>query len=109
MFLKQKRSGKIKGRGCADGWRQKLYSNKEDASSQTVHIEFVMLTSIIEASGKRDIATVDIPGAFLQADMDEIVHMKITGTMVDILVKLQPSTYKSFSQWKMKRMYYMYN
>jgi hypothetical protein len=55
-----------------------------------------MLTSIIEASEKRDIATVDIPGAFLQADMDEIVHMKITGTMVEILVQLQPSKYKKF-------------
>jgi hypothetical protein len=96
MFLKQKRSGKIKGRGCADGRRQKLYSNKEDASLPTVSIESVMLTSIIEASKKRDIATVDVPGAFLQADMDEIVHMKITGTMVDILVKLQPSKYKKF-------------
>jgi hypothetical protein len=96
MFLKQKRSGKIKGRGCADGRRQKSYSNKEDTSSPTVSIESVMLTSIIEASEKRDIATVDIPGAFLQADMDVIVHMKITGTMVDILVQLQPSKYKKF-------------
>jgi hypothetical protein len=59
-------------------------------------MESVILTSTIEASEKRDIATVDIPGAFLQADMDIIVHMKITGTMVDILVQLQPSKYKKF-------------
>jgi hypothetical protein len=97
MFLKQKRSGKIKGRGgCADGRRQKLYSNKGNTSSPTVSIESVMLTSIIKASEKRDIATVDIPGAFLQADMDVIVHMKITGTMADILVQLQPSNNKKF-------------
>jgi hypothetical protein len=88
MFLKQKRSGKIKGRGCADDRRQKLYNNKEDASSPTVSIESVMFTSIIEASEKRDIAKVDIPGGFLQADMYEIVRMKITGTMVDIMVLL---------------------
>ena len=96
MFLKQKRSGKIKGRGCADGRQQRLYNNKEDTSSPTVAIESVMLTSIIDASERRDIATVDIPGAFLQANMDEIVHMKITGTMVDILVNLQPDKYQKY-------------
>jgi hypothetical protein len=51
---------------------------------------------MIKESEKYDIATVDIPGAFLQADMDEIVHMKITGTMVDMLVQLQSSKYKKF-------------
>jgi hypothetical protein len=96
MFLKQKRTGQIKGRGCADGRQQRLYSNKEDASSPTVAIESVMITSVIDASEKRDIATVDIPGTFLQANMDEIVHMKITGTLVDILVKLQSSKYERF-------------
>ena len=50
MFLKQKRSGKIKGRGCADGRRQRLCSKKEYASSPTVAIESVFLTSIIDAS-----------------------------------------------------------
>ena len=29
MFLKQKRCGKIKGRGCADRRKQKLYKTKE--------------------------------------------------------------------------------
>jgi hypothetical protein len=96
IFLTQKRSKKIKGRGCADGWQQKLYSNNEDASLPTLSIESVMHTSIIKESEKYDIATVDIPGAFLQADMDEIVHMKITGTMVDMLVQLQSSKYKKF-------------
>jgi hypothetical protein len=64
-----------------------------------------MLTSIIKSSEKRDIATVDIPGAILQADMDEIMHMKITGTMVDILVELQPSTYKKFVLMENERKY----
>jgi len=30
----------------------------------------------IDAMGHRDVATVDIPGAFMQADMDdEVVHL----------------------------------
>jgi hypothetical protein len=48
-------------------------------------IESVMLTSVIDAFEERDIATVDIPGAFLQVDMDEIVYIRMTDTMVDIL------------------------
>jgi hypothetical protein len=63
----------------------------------TVSIDSVMLTSIIEASKKRDIATVEIPGAFLQADMNVIVHMKITGTMVDILYSYSPQGIKNLS------------
>jgi Reverse transcriptase (RNA-dependent DNA polymerase)/Zinc knuckle len=94
MFLKQKRSGQIKGRGCADGRRQRLYSKKEDASSPTVAIESVFITSIIDASENRDIATVDIPGAFLQADVDEIIHIKLVGTMVDILLDLNGAKYE---------------
>jgi hypothetical protein len=36
MFLKKRRSGAIKGRGCADGCRQRLDVRKEEASSPTV-------------------------------------------------------------------------
>ena len=36
VFLKRKRSGKIKGRGCADGQHQREYITKEESSSPTV-------------------------------------------------------------------------
>jgi hypothetical protein len=70
MFLKKKRNGVIKGRGCADGRKQRAYTSKEEASSPTVAIESVMLSCVIDAMERRDVATVDIPGAFMQADMD---------------------------------------
>jgi hypothetical protein len=44
MFLKKKRCGKIKARGCADGRKQRLYKTKEETSAPTVSIESVMLT-----------------------------------------------------------------
>jgi hypothetical protein len=72
MFLKKKRSGKIKGRGCADGRKQRIHTKKEDASSPTVAIEAVMLSCVIDAEEERDVAIIDIPGAFMQVDMDEI-------------------------------------
>jgi Reverse transcriptase (RNA-dependent DNA polymerase) len=93
MFLKKKRCGKIKGRGCADGRKQREYTSKEDASSPTVLIEAVMLSCVIDALKKRDVATVDIPGAFMQADMDKMVHMQREGTMAELLARLDPKLY----------------
>lgn len=42
-----------------------------------------MLSCMIDAEEGREVATIDIPGAFMQADMDEIVHMRLEGTMED--------------------------
>ena len=97
MFIKKKRCGKIKARGCADGRKQRLYTKKEDASSPTASIEAVMITCAIDAKENRDVAIVDIPGAFMQADMDEIVHMRLEGTMAQLLIKLDPSLYKKYT------------
>jgi hypothetical protein len=98
MFLKQKRNGTIKGRGCADGRKQREYTTKEEASSPTVAIESVMLSCVIDAKEGRDIATVDIPGAFMQADMDEVVHMKLEGKMAELLVRIDPKLYRKHVQ-----------
>jgi Reverse transcriptase (RNA-dependent DNA polymerase) len=96
MFLKKKRCGKIKGRGCADGRKQRLYTAKEEASSPTVAIESVMLSCVIDAKEQRDVATVDIPGAFMQADMDEVVHMRLEGKMAELLSKVDPDLYQPY-------------
>lgn len=94
MFLKKKRNGVIKGRGCADGRKQRVHTSKEEASSPTVAIEAVMLSCVIDALENRDVATVDIPGAFMQADMDEVVHMKLEGKMAELLVRIDPKLYR---------------
>ena len=96
MFLKEKRCGTIKGRRCADGRPQRLYTGKDESSSKTVTIESVMLTSMVDAMEQRDIATVDVPGVFLQTDMDEVVYMVIRGKLVDALVQYNPSKYEKF-------------
>ena len=96
MFLKEKRCGRIKGRGCADGRKQREYINKEEASSPTVSTEALMLSCIVDAREEREVATLDIPGAFLHARMDEKVIMRIDGAMADLLVKINPEKYKPF-------------
>jgi hypothetical protein len=98
MFLKKKRNGTIKGRGCANGKKQRAYINKEDASSPTVAIESVLLSCVIDAEEHRDVATADIPGAFMQAEMDELVHMKLEGKMAELLVKIDPKLYRKYVQ-----------
>ena len=38
----------------------------------------------------------DIPGAFLHADMEDNVHMLLEGTVAEMIIKLDPKTYKEF-------------
>ena len=96
MFLKQKRTGQIKGCGCANGCKQRLHTPKDDASSPTVATESVLLSCIIDAKERCDIATVDILGAFMQDDQDETVHMRLEGTLAELLTKCDPKLYHQY-------------
>ena len=48
---------------------------------------------MIDALEGRDIAVVDVPGEFMQADMDELVHVCFTGKMVDLLLEIDKHMY----------------
>ena len=96
MFLKKKRCGKIKGRGCADGRKQHAYITKEQSTSPTISTEAVFLTALVDAWENRKVAVLDVPGAFMQVDMDELVHVKFRGEMVDKLLEIDPELYSSY-------------
>jgi hypothetical protein len=49
MFLKRKRCGKIKARGCADGRPQREYISKDESSSPTVSIYALMTSCLMDA------------------------------------------------------------
>jgi hypothetical protein len=73
MFLKEKRSGEIKGRTVAGGNKQHDYISKEDASSPTTATESVLLMCIIDAEEGRDIS-------FMQMhvqDEKDMAHIRI--------------------------------
>ena len=93
MFLKRKRSGKVKGRGCADGRKQRAYIPHEEATSPTAATMSVMLTAVVDTLEDREVAIVDVPGDFMQADMDELVHVRFAGKMVDLLLEIDPEMY----------------
>ena len=65
MYLKEKRDGRIKGRRCSDGQSQRAYTERIDTSSPTSSLAAIMITCMVDTFKKRDIATVEIPGAFL--------------------------------------------
>jgi len=103
MFLTEKRiTGEVKGRMVYNGKPTRGWVNREDAASPTVALESIMLTVVIDAREDRDMMTADVPNAFIQAPMPELkegeerVIMKITGVLVDMLVKLQPEIYKDY-------------
>jgi len=99
MFLKKKRSGKIKGRAVAGGNKQRDYISKEDASSPTVATESVLLTCIIDAEEERDVAVIDIPNAFIQTRVEkeeDMAIIKLRGVLVDILEAIAPDVYTPY-------------
>ncbi len=104
MFLKEKGNGTVKGRGCADGRKQRKTTTKEEASSPTVAIESVMLSCTIDAKEERDVGTVDLPGAFMQADMEDTIHMKLEGKMAELLDLIAPTQYRKYIRMEKGRM-----
>lgn len=65
MFLTEKQNCDIEGRMCADGWKQWSEYEKIETTSPTVVSDSVMLTAAINAAEWRDVAVMDLPGAFL--------------------------------------------
>jgi hypothetical protein len=65
VFLKEKKCGRIKARGCADGRKQRLWKTKVETSSPTVHTHSLFLKALIAGLEGRRVDTVDIPGAFM--------------------------------------------
>ena len=102
IFLKEKylpngNFDKLKARLVAGGHMQdrSLY---DDVSSPTVSTTEAFIVASIAASEGRAVATLDIGGAYLNADITEQeVLMKLDPIVAAILVKLRPD-YESFMQ-----------
>jgi hypothetical protein len=75
-------------------------NEKQQASRRypppTVAIESVMLSATIDTMEDRDVATVDILGAFMQADIDKVVHVRFEGEISEMLVRMDPKLYRKY-------------
>ena len=96
MFIKEKRCGTIKARGCADGRKQRLYKTKAETSSPAVRTESLLLSCVIDAKERRKVITCDVPGAFMQVDIDEVVHVRLEGALAELLAKVDPALYTEY-------------
>jgi len=89
-LIKDKRTGQIKGKACADGRPQRAYISREEATSPTVSLESLMLSMMIDAYENRDVATADVAGSFLRGDIEDFVMVKLMKEEVDIMCKVEP-------------------
>ena len=96
MFLKRKRCGKIKGRGCADGRKQRAYIVEKESTAPMVSTEAVFLTAVIDTLENRNVTVLHVPGTFMQAAIDELVHVRFTGEMVNMLLQIDHEMYKDY-------------
>ena len=103
LFLKEKfdpttgEFDKLKSRLVAGGHRQdRQMFTWNDTSSPTVNMPFVFLLAALAAKQRRNVRTIDIAGAYLNADMSKSnVLMRLDPVISKIVVKLDPS-YKEY-------------
>ena len=96
----KKRCGRVKGRTCADGRKQREYVSKAEASSPTVSLEGLMTIILTAAHEDRQVLVADIAGAYLNADMDDFVVMKFRDEMVDYMVAANPDRYAEYVEYE---------
>ena len=112
-LIKEKWNGDIKGRSCVDGSKQRRYLKQDESmSSPTASLESLLVTLLVDAYEDRDVATYDVPGAYLQAslaptDNGERVLMKLVGEFVDIMCKVNPEHTKNIVYENGQKVLYM--
>jgi hypothetical protein len=93
----------LKFRGCADGSKQRGQYSKEETTSPTNGVDAFLLTLMTDAMERRDVAISDIVGAYLNAEMDDFVVMKVTGREAELMCELNPEWKKHLRYDKRKR------
>jgi hypothetical protein len=83
--VKENRCGRIKGRTVVDGRAQRKLYTKDETSSPTVSMDALMLSLLIDAHERRDVAVADVTGAYLHAHMKDFTLLKMEGASVDIM------------------------
>jgi len=95
-LIKEKRCGKIKGRTVVDGRGQREMYDKYDTSSPALAIESFVATLVIDSAEERDVAVCDVVGAFLKADQPDFVLLRVTGPVINAIVRANESKYKPY-------------
>ena len=87
-LIKEKRTGTIKGRTCTNESKQRSFLKYgEDFALPKISLEALFISLVIDTHEGRDIATFDIPGAYLRGEMpeDKQILLKLRDKSVDIM------------------------
>lgn len=88
--IKEKRRGVLKGCTCTDGSKQRNLLTKEETVSPTMLADALLMSLIIDAKEGWNVATSNIIGAYLHANMADFTPPKLTGTNVNIMCRVNP-------------------
>ncbi len=79
---------------CICQWQHATYTcGQGRVTAPTVSSEAIFIQFTIFAHKRRDVASCDIPGAFLQADNPDFVLMRLDGILAELMVKVAPKLY----------------
>jgi hypothetical protein len=67
---------------------------KEETSLPTVTTKALILTCVINPIEKRDVATCDIPSAFMQSDIKGKAMLRLKGVMAEVNLKIDLKLYQ---------------
>ncbi len=72
---------------------QQQHIAKEEATAPTVTSGAIFIQSTFFAHERRDVATCNIPGAFLQVDNPDYVLMHLDSILAELMVEVAPLLY----------------
>ena len=105
-LIKEKRSGKIKGRTCSNGRKQKKYLKPDESVySTTCSTKVLMATLVIDVTEQRYVDIFDVPGDLIQTALpaDKFLLVQIIDEFVDVMSEVNLNTYHMWDMIMVKR------
>ena len=101
--LKEKLCGKLKGRVCTDGHKYEMHKTKAEIASHAAHAGPIVVAALVDVHDRRDADSADVPGACLNATMDEFVLLKMVDEQVYVLMNIEHSYVEHAACEKLKK------
>jgi hypothetical protein len=98
MNIVEKHNGRVRARAVADNSKERTQPGykKEDGASPTVATNSIMITAAMDVHEQRNVATINILGAFLHAYNDKETFMLLKGCLAKLMVQVDPQLYQKF-------------
>ena len=63
----------------------------------------LFLSCVVDAQEGHKVTTVDIPGALMHSEMDEVLHLQLDGPMAELLCKVDEKKYRQYMCYEKKK------